>query len=153
MTEKPTPSIVHHFSSIDGPRVNRQKRHQLQDIFFISICAIIGGADNWVAVEEFGMAKGAWFTELLGLEHGIPSHDTFGEVYAAIDTDQFSVCFSRRAADLASLTEGGAIAIDGKCLRRSIDKASKKAAIHMVSAWAQQNNLVLGQVKSRRQIE
>ncbi len=98
MAEKPTPSIVHHFSSIDDPRVNRQKRHQLQDIFFISICAIIGGADNWVAVEEFGMAKGAWFTELLGLEHGIPSHDTFGEVYAAIDTDQFSVCFSRWAA-------------------------------------------------------
>ena len=83
----------------------------------------------------------------LGLEHGIPSHDTFGEVYAAIDTDQFSVCFSRWVADLANITEGEVIAIDGKCLRRSIDKASKKAAIYRVSAWAQQNNLVLGQVK------
>lgn len=147
MTAKPTPSIIHHFSSIEDPRVNRQKKHQLQDIFFISICAMICGADNWVAIEEFGLAKEDWFTELLGLENGIPSHDTFGEVYAAIDTEQFSVCFSRWVADLANLTEGEVIAIDGKCLRRSLDKASKKAAIYMVSAWAQQNNLVLGQVK------
>ena len=147
MIEKPTPSIIHHFSSIKDPRVNRQKKHQLQDIFFISLCAMICGADNWVAIEEFGLAKEEWFTELLGLQHGIPSHDTFGEVYAAIDTDQFSDCFSRWVADLARLTEGEVIAIDGKCLRRSVDKASKKAAIYMVSAWAQQNNLVLGQVK------
>ena len=147
MIEKPTPSIIHHFSSIKDPRVNRQKKHQLQDIFFISLCAMICGADNWVAIEEFGLAKEEWFTELLGLKHGIPSHDTFGEVYAAIDTDQFSDCFSRWVADLARPTEGEVIAIDGKCLRRSVDKASKKAAIYMVSAWAQQNNLVLGQVK------
>jgi len=147
MTAKPTPSIIHHFSSIEDPRVNRQKRHQLQDIFFISICAMICGADNWVAIEEFGQAKEQWFTELLGLKNGIPSHDTFGAVYEAIDTDQFSACFSRWVADLANITEGEVIAIDGKCLRRSIDKTSKKAAIYMVSAWAQQNNLVLGQVK------
>ena len=147
MIAKPTPSIIHHFSSIKDPGVNRQKKHQLQDIFFISICATICGADNWVAIEQFGLAKEAWFTELLGLEHGIPSHDTFGEVYAAIDTEQFSICFSRWVADLANITEGEVIAIDGKCLRRSIDKASKKAAIYMVSAWAQHNNLVLGQVK------
>lgn len=147
MIEKPTPSIIHHFSSINDPRVNRQKKHQLQDIFFISLCAMICGADNWVAIEEFGLAKEDWFTELLGLEHGIPSHDTFGEVYAAIDTEQFSDCFSRWVSDLARLTDGEVIAIDGKCLRRSVDKASKKAAIYMVSAWAQQNNLVLGQVK------
>ena len=89
MKVKPTPSIIHHFSSIKDPRVNRQKKHQLQDIFFISLCAMICGADNWVAIEEFGLAKEGWFTELLGLEHGIPSHDTFGEVYAAIDTDHF----------------------------------------------------------------
>jgi hypothetical protein len=89
MIEKPTASIVHHFSSINDPRVNRQKKHQLQDIFFISFCAIICGA-NWVAIEEFGLAKEKWFTELLGLEHGIPSHDTFGKVYAVIDTDHFT---------------------------------------------------------------
>lgn len=143
----PIASIRHHFSSIKDPRINRQKKHELQDIFFITLCAVICGADNWVAIEAFGNAKEEWFTELLDLQNGIPSHDTFGDVFAAIDTDQFSECFSKWVADLANLTEGEVIAIDGKCLRRSIDKASKKAAIHMVSAWAQQNSLVLGQVK------
>jgi hypothetical protein len=80
MTAKPTPFIIYHFSSIEDPRVNRQKKHQLQDIFFISICAMICEADNWVAVEEFGLAKEEWFTKLLGLEYGIPSHDTLPSV-------------------------------------------------------------------------
>ena len=71
---------------------------------------------------------------MLGLSHGIPSHDTFGDVFAAIDTEQFSDCFSNWVADLANLTEREVIAIDGKCFRRSLDKASKKAAIHTVSA-------------------
>jgi len=114
----------------------------LQDIFFITLCAVICGADNWVAE-----AKEGWFTELLGLENGIPSHDTFGDVFALIDTEEFSECFSKWVADLATLTEGEVIAIDGKYLRRNIDKASNKSAIYMVSAWAQQNSLVLGQVK------
>jgi len=74
---------------------------------------MVCGADNWVAIEAFGLAKEQWFTELLGLEHGIPSHDTFGEVYASIDTEQFSDCFSHWVADLASLTEGEVIAIKG----------------------------------------
>jgi predicted transposase YbfD/YdcC len=147
MIEKATASILQHFSRIEDPRIDRQKKHKHQAIFFIILCAMICGADNWVAIEEFGEAKEEWFIELLGLEHGIPSHDTFGAVYGAIDTEQFSDCFSRWVADIASLTEGEVIAIDGKCLRRSLDKASKKAAIYMVSAWAQQNSLVLGQVK------
>lgn len=147
MTDKITASIIQHFSSIEDPRVNRQKRHQLQDIFFITLCAVICGADNWVAIEEFGQAKETWFTQLLGLKHGIPSHDTLGDVFAVIDPEEFSECFSKWVADLATLTDGEVIAIDGKCLRRSIDKASNKAAIYMVSAWAQKNSLVLGQVK------
>lgn len=147
MTDKVTASIIQHFSSIQDPRVNRQKRHQLQDIFFITLCAVICGADNWVAIEEFGKAKEDWFTELLELEYGIPSHDTFGDVFAVIDSEEFSECFSKWVSDLANLTKGEVIAIDGKCLRRSIDKASNKSAIYMVSAWAQKNSLVLGQVK------
>ena len=111
------------------------------------MCAAICGADDWVAVEMFGRAKKAWFTEVLGLKHGIPSHDTFGNVFAVIDTQQFSECFSRWAADLAALSAGEIIAIDGKCLRRSLDSASGKAAIHMVSAWSTQNQLVLAQQK------
>ena len=89
MIEKPIASIIHHFSSIEDPRVDRQKKHQLQDIFFIALCAVICGADNWVAIEEFGKAKIDWFTKLLGLQHGIPAHDTFGDVFAAIDNEQF----------------------------------------------------------------
>ena len=143
----PTASLLQHFSSIQDPRVDRQKKHQLQDIFFITLCAVICGADNWVAIEEFGNSKKEWFTDLLGLEHGIPSHDTLGDVFAAIDHEPFSECFSNWVADLANLTNGEVIAIDGKCVRRSLDKASNKAAIHMVSAWARQNGLVLGQVK------
>ena len=74
MIEKPIASIIHHFSSIEDSRVDRQKKHQLQDIFFIALCAVICGADNWVAIEEFGKAKIDWFTKLLGLQHGIPAH-------------------------------------------------------------------------------
>ena len=142
-----TSSIFHHFSAVEDPRVERQKRHQLQDIFFITLCAVIAGADNWVMIEQFGKAKEAWFTKQLGLKHGIPSHDTFGDVFAALDIEQFSHCFSRWVADLATLSDGEVIAIDGKTLRRSIDRSSRKAAIHMVSAWAQGNHLVLGQEK------
>lgn len=84
----------------------------------------------------------------MGLEHGIPLHDIFGDVFSIIDTEEFSECFSKWVAGLATLTEGEVIAIDGKCLRRSIDKVSNKSGIYMVSAWAQQNSLVLGQVKA-----
>jgi predicted transposase YbfD/YdcC len=147
MQTHPTASIIEHFSSIPDPRINRRKLHKLGDIFFITLCAVICGADDWVSIEMFGKAKEAWFTEVLGLEHGIPSHDTFGHVFAVINTQEFNICFSRWASDLAGLSGGEIIAIDGKCLRRSMDTASQKAAIYMVSAWATQNQLVLGQQK------
>ena len=108
---------------------------------------MICGADNWVAIETFGKAKKSWFNKVLDLPNGIPSHDTCGDVFSVIDTEQFSECFSNWVADLADLTGGEVIAIDGKCLRRSIDKKSNKSAIYMVSAWAAQNHLVLGQAK------
>lgn len=145
MTVRPTASIIEHFASIPDPRLERRKRHKLSDIFFITLCAAICGADDWVSIEQFGKAKEKWLTAVLGLQHGIPSHDTFGRVFALIDTQQFSECFSRWVADLSDLSGGEVIAIDGKCLRRSLDNASEKAAIYMVSAWATQNQLVLGQ--------
>lgn len=147
MKSEPTPSILHHFSDIEDPRTNLHKKHQLSDILFITICAVICGADNWVAVETFGRAKEKWLTPLLGLEFGIPSHDTFGNVFAVIDPEQFSQCFSRWVADLSQSCDGEIISLDGKCLRGSIDRASNKTAIFMVSAWAQKNQLVLGQQK------
>lgn len=144
---KPSASIISHFANIPDPRLNRRKRHQLGDIFFIALCGVICGADDWVAIETFGKLKQAWFTDVLGLKHGIPSHDTFGDVFGMIDTQLFSECFSRWVADLVALSGGEIIAIDGKCLRRSVDKANGKAAIHMVSAWACKNQLVLAQQK------
>jgi len=141
----PTTSIISHFSSIEDPRLERRKLHKLKDIFFITLCATICGADSWVAIETFGKAKEAWFTEVLSLKNGIPSHDTFGYVFSVIDTEVFSRCFSRWVADLCELSNGEIVSIDGKCLRRSMDTASNKAAIYMVSAWASLNHLVLGQ--------
>ena len=111
MTDQPIASIIHHFSSIEDPRRDRHKKHLLSDIFFITLCATICGADNWVAIERFGKAKEQWFTEQLNLDHGIPSHDTLGDVFAVIDTEQFSKCFSNWIADLANLVEEDIIAI------------------------------------------
>lgn len=145
MKLRSTASIADHFASIPDPRMDRRKRHKLSDIFFITLCAAICGADDWASIEQFGKAKEKWFTAVLDLKHGIPSHDTFGRVFALIDTQRFSECFSRWVADLTDLSGGEIIAIDGKCLRRSLDSASDKAAIYMVSAWASQNQLVLGQ--------
>ena len=147
MNSTSTASIIQHFSSIPDPRIERGKRHELITIFFIAICAVICGANDWVAIEAYGKAKKAWFDKVLNLENGIPSHDTFNNVFGVIDTELFSECFSRWMADIATLSVGEVIAIDGKCLRRSLDTASKKAAIYMVSAWANTNQLVLGQQK------
>jgi len=141
----PTTSIISHFSSIEDPRIERRKRHELKDIFFITLCASICGADSWVAIETFGKAKEAWFTNLLSLKNGIPSHDTFGNVFSLINTEEFCHCFSRWVDDLRQISKLDIISIDGKCLRRSLDASSSKAAIYMVSAWSSRNQLVLGQ--------
>ena len=113
----------------------------------IAICAVICGADSWVEVETFGNAKLAWFRKFLALPHGIPSHDTFGEVFARLDAEQFQGSFLRWIQSICQLTAGQVIAIDGKTLRRSHDRFLGKRAIEMVSAWASANRLVLGQVK------
>ena len=147
MTSQATASIIDHFSSIEDPRIDRKKCHKLMDIFFITLCATICGADDWATIEQYAKAKEAWFTEILELKHGIPSHDTLGRVFSLIDTQHFSECFSRWASDLTELSDGDVIAIDDKCLRCSVNKASNKSAIYMVSAWASKNKLVLGQQK------
>jgi predicted transposase YbfD/YdcC len=130
------------------PRIERNKKHQLIDILFIAICAIISGADNWVEVEEFGNAKIAWLHRFLELPNGIASHDTFGNVFARLCPKQFKECFLKWVRSAFELTQDQVIAIDGKRLRRSHDRGRGKAAIHMVSAWACANRLVLGQVKT-----
>ena len=133
------------FAQVEDPRVERTKYHRLRDIIIIAICGVICGAEGWVEIEEFGRAKEAWFTELLNLPNGIPSHDTFGRVFARIDPKQFEASFVQWVQGL-SKTVQGVIAIDGKTLRRSHDHAAGKKALHMVSAWAVENRLVLAQV-------
>ena len=136
------------FSTLVDPRIERTKKHSMTDILTISICGFICGIDNWVELEEFGEIKKDWFKEFLELPNGIPSHDTFGRFYAALDPEEFSRCFTRWVQAIGEVTEGEVVAIDGKTLRRSFDRASSKAAIHMVSAWASSAGLVLGQVKT-----
>ena len=135
------------FSELDDPRAARGKRHALLDIITITICAVICGADGWADVELFGKCKYGWLKRFLKLSNGIPSHDTFGRVFARLDARQFQRCFTTWVRAVSELTQGQVIAIDGKTLRRSHDTRAAKAAIHMVSAWAQANSLVLGQTR------
>lgn len=141
-------SLAAHFAELPDPRVRRTRRHALVDILVITVCAVICGADDWVAIARFGRAKRQWFRQFLALPHGIPSHDTFGRVFAALDPQAFHAAFLAWVQSVATLLPGDVIAIDGKTLRRTFDTASQKAAIHMVSAWATTQGLCLGQVKT-----
>ena len=141
-----TAGIEEHFGELKDPRIDRQL-HKLIDILIIAICAVICGADTWEDVEAFGKAKKAWFESFLELPNGIPSHDTFNRVFNRLDPQQFQSCFMKWISAASELIQGQVIAIDGKLLRRSHDKGIGKAAIDMVSAWANSNHLVLGQIK------
>ncbi len=132
---------------MSDPRIERSKLHKLIDIMTIAICAVISGADTWVDIEMYGEAKYKWLKKFLELPNGIPSHDTFARVFARIDPEQFQQCFLNWINTISVRTDGEIVAIDGKTLRHSYDSGSEKAAIHMVSAWATSQKLVLGQVK------
>jgi len=147
MERQATASIEAHFGALKDPRIDRSKRHKLLDIIAIAICAVVCGADGWVAVETFGKAQQDWFEQFLELPNGIPSHDTFGRVFRLLDPEQFQSCFRRWISAVSECTRGQVIAFDGKVLRRSHDQYLGKKAISMVSAWATANQLVLGQRK------
>ncbi len=147
MEERPAPSITGYFGSLEDPRSDHTRLHKLIDIMTIAICGVICGADSWVDLELFGKSKEGWLQGFLELPNGIPSHDTFGRVFARLDAQQFRDCFLEWVQAVSDLTKGQVIAIDGKTLRRSHDKSLGKTAIHMVSAWASENRLVLGQTK------
>ena len=133
------------FAQVEDPRMERTKLHRLRDIIILAICGVICGAEGWVEIEEFGKAKEAWFTELLDLPNGIPSHDTFGRVFARLDPKQFEASFVQWVQGI-SKTIQGVVAIDGKTLRRSHNRSAGKKALHLVSAWAVENRLVLAQL-------
>lgn len=147
MQQTPVSTITEHFSKLDDPR-RYNRRHLLLDIIVIAICAAVCGADNWVDVENFGKAKYDWFKQFLELPHGIPSHHTFRRVFALLDAEQFEQCFVEWVGAANEVTEGQIVPVDGKTLRRSHDRTLGKKALHMVSAWASENRLVLGQVKT-----
>ena len=147
MTPTIRTSIVEHFGQVKDPR-QHDVDHLLIEIITIAICAVICGADGWADVEEFGNAKEKWLRTFLILPHGIPSHDTFGRVFGLIDPDEFQQGFISWITAISQLTAGQVIAVDGKRLRRSHNGRLGKGAIHMVSAWASANRLVLGQLKT-----
>lgn len=142
-----TTDFIAHFSILPDPRVERTKRHRLIDILFIAVCTIICGGEDFTDMELFGKAKEAWLRKFLKLPYGIPSHDTFGRVFAKVDPQAFGKCFLGWATTLHEATQGEVIALDGKTVRHSFDAASGKAALHLVSAWASKNGVALGQLK------
>lgn len=139
-------TIQAHFANIKDPRIG-SREHKLLDILTIAICAVICGATDWVGVETIAKAKEEWFRTFLELPNGIPSHDTFGRVFQRLAPEQFEDSFVSWVQAISTLMPGEVVAIDGKRLRRSHDHGIGKGAIHMVSAWATGNHLVLGQRK------
>jgi predicted transposase YbfD/YdcC len=139
--------LIEHFAQVEDPRSDLGKRHLLLDIIVIAICAVICGADDWADVELFGRTKEAWLRTFLRLPHGIPSEDTFRRVFRLLDPEQFQQCFRAWVEAAVTLSEGQVVPIDGKTLRRSHDHFLGAPAIHMVSAWATANGVVLGQLK------
>jgi len=117
------------------------------DILIIAVCAVISGAEGWEDIEEYGQSQEEWLADLLELPHGIPGHDTFRRVLSRLDPEEFTQCFMTWTQALSQASEGEIVAIDGKTLRHAFDQATSTAAIHMVSAWASANRLVLGQLK------
>jgi predicted transposase YbfD/YdcC len=136
-----------HFSVLPDPRTDRTKKHLLIDVLFIAVCTMICGGEGFTDMEEFGRAKKEWLSKYLELPHGIPSHDTFRRVFSILDPKAFGECFTRWSQALHDATSGEVIALDGKTVRHSFDTFSGQPALHMVSAWASENGLALGQVR------
>lgn len=147
METHPRASLIRHFEELPDPRTGNAKTHIFLEILIIAILAVICGADGWSDVELFGKTKKAWLKTFLNLPKGIPSHDTFGRVFAKLKPEEFRKRFIEWVQAVETLTAGQVIAVDGKKLRRSHDQQAGKAAIYMVSAWATENQLVLGQTK------
>jgi predicted transposase YbfD/YdcC len=147
LQKKAMPSIIEHFSNLPDPRTKEHKKeHKLIDILFITIAAVICGAEDWNDIEFYGQEKEEWLKTVLELPSGIPSHDTFNRVFSLIDPAELQKCFIGWVQSIAKISEGQIISIDGKRMCNSGEQG-KKAIIHMVSAWGHANGLVLGQVK------
>jgi len=142
-------TFLQHFESIQDPRVdNHNRRHKLVDIFVITILGTLCGADGWNEIYDFAIAKESWLETFLALPNGIPSHDTFRRVFSLINPEEFEQAFLNWIASLSIDLNNRVIAIDGKTVRGSIDRKNNKKPIHLVSAWATEYKIMLGQVKT-----
>jgi predicted transposase YbfD/YdcC len=145
MQTHPKLSLIEHFKQLPDPRVNRTKDHDLIDVLVIAICCLLCAGESFNDMEDFGKAKQDWFKTFLGLRNGIPSHDTFNRVFAALDPEKFLECFLAWTQSVREAVEQEIVALDGKALRRAM--SGPKGIKYIVSAWAEGNGLVLGQRK------
>lgn len=149
MADTVNASIVEHFQTLEDPRIERTKKHLLLDILIIAVCTLLTGGEGFQDMELFGKSKRQWLQTFLALPHGIPSHDTFGRVFARLNPTRFQECFLSWTRAVAALTQGTLVSLDGKTVRASFDRATTASPLHMVSAWCSQNGgLVMGQLKT-----
>lgn len=149
MPAKLNASIVDHVQSLEDPRIDRAKKHHLLDILVIALCTLLTGGEGFQDMELFGKSKHAWLQTFLALPHGIPSHDTFGRVFAPLNPQRFHECFLSWTQAVSQLTQGVLVSLDGKTVKASFDRATASSPLHMLSAWCSQNGgPVVGQLKT-----
>ena len=144
--EHSTPDFLKHFASMDDPRQEAKVTYPLDEVFLLVLCAVISGADGWTSIALYGEKKLELLRRFLPFKDGTPSHDQLGILFSRLDIEAFQRCFAGWIASLHDVLEG-VVAVDGKTLRRSFDTTTGKAAIHMISAWSCEQQLVLGQCK------
>ena len=140
--------LIEHFSKLEDPRVDRNKKHELIDVIVLCVCAVLSGAEGWSDIEEFGRTKLDWLRRYVPLANGVPVDDTIARIISALSVSGFQECFMSWMKEAVELGEGELIALDGKTHRRSHDRKRGVKALHLVSAWACRNGVVLGQVKT-----
>lgn len=138
--------FLSYFNNLTDPRIERSKEHLMEDILFITISAVICGAESWNDIENYGKSKESWLRQYLKLPNGIPSHDTINRFFSALNPDEFESCFLRWIQDISELTDGDVVSIDGKTLCGTRETGGKRA-VHIVSAWSNANQMSLGQIK------
>jgi predicted transposase YbfD/YdcC len=151
MADPVNASIVTHFQTFEDPHIERTKKHQLLDILVIALCTLLTGGEGFQDMELFGQSKQAWLQTFLALPHGIPSHDTFGRVFARLNPQRFRECFLSWTQAVAQFTQDTLISLDGKTVKASFHRATASSPLHMLSAWcSEQGGLVVGQLKTEQ---
>jgi predicted transposase YbfD/YdcC len=141
-------SLFEHIRIISDPRAEKNKRHSVEAIVFIAICAVICGAESWVDLQRYGELKKEWLSKHVDLSRGIPSHDTFGRFFALLNPKEFQEGFLGWIRRIEDKTQGRIVSLDGKSIRRSHDRSNGKEALHLVHAWASENHMLLGENKT-----